>query len=113
MAARIQTSERAKGKEDFWGYVWPGAAAESLTCNALEWQVAERGGQIIESDGTISVNHPAAVRAWQRGRRWIGRKTPPSTVHYGEIDATNVFASGRAVFRRDRGAGVGGSSTIR
>src|ERR1700722_19242660 len=26
MAARVQEGERAKGKSDFWGYVWPGAA---------------------------------------------------------------------------------------
>jgi trehalose/maltose transport system substrate-binding protein len=112
VAARIQTSERAKGKEDFWGYVWPGAPAESLTCNALEWQVAEGGGRIIESDGTISVNNPAAIRAWQRARRWIGWISPPSTVEYREIDATNVFDSGRAVFARDWGAELGGSPTI-
>jgi trehalose/maltose transport system substrate-binding protein len=111
MAARIQTSERAKGKKDFWGYVWPGAAAESLTCNALEWQVSEGGGQIIESDGTIRVNNPAAIRAWQRARRWIGWISPPSTVEYREIDATNVFDSGRAAFARDWGAELGGSST--
>jgi trehalose/maltose transport system substrate-binding protein len=110
MAARIQTGERAKGKKDFWGYVWPGGAAESLTCNALEWQVTEGGGQIIESDGTISVNNPAAIRAWQRARRWIGWISPPSTVEYGEIDATNVFDTGRAVFARDWGAELGGAS---
>jgi trehalose/maltose transport system substrate-binding protein len=113
MAARIQTSERAKGKEDFWGYVWPGAPTESLTCNALEWQVSEGGGRIIESDGTISVNNPAAIRAWQRARGWIGWISPPSTVEYREIDATNVFDSGRAVFARDWGAELGGSSTTR
>jgi trehalose/maltose transport system substrate-binding protein len=113
MAARIQTGERAKGNEDFWGYVWPGAPAESLTCNALEWQVAEGGGRIIESDGTISVNNPAAIRAWQRARRWIGWISPPSTVDYREIDATNVFDSGRAAFARDWGAELGGASTSR
>ena len=110
MAARIQTRERAKGKKNFWGYVWPGAAAESLTCNALEWQVSEGGGRIIESDGTIRVNNPAAIRAWQRARRWIGWISPPSTAEYREIDATNVFDSGRAAFARDWGAELGGSS---
>jgi trehalose/maltose transport system substrate-binding protein len=111
MAARIQTGERAKGKKDFWGYVWPGAAAESLTCNALEWQVAEGGGRIIESDGKISVNNPAAIRGWQRARRWIGWISPLSTVEYREIDSYNAFDSGRAAFVRKWGAEPRGFST--
>ena len=111
MAARIQTGERAKGKRDFWGYAWPGAAAESLTCNALEWQVAEGGGRIIESDGTISVNNLAAIRAWQRARSWIGWISPPSTVEYREFDAYNAFESGKAAFVRVWGAEPGGFST--
>jgi trehalose/maltose transport system substrate-binding protein len=113
IAARIQISERVKGKKDFWGYVWPGAAAESLTCNGLEWQIAEGGGRIIESDGTISVNNPATIRSWQRARHWIGWISPPSTVEYRETDAINVFDSGRAVFVRDWGAEPGGLSTTR
>src|SRR5713226_3533846 len=100
MAARIQTSERAKGKKDFWGYAWQGAEAEALTCNALEWQVAEGGGRIIEDDRTISVNNPAAIRAWQRARRWIGRISPPSVIAYREVDAMNVLDSGGAAFGR-------------
>jgi trehalose/maltose transport system substrate-binding protein len=100
MAARIQAGERAKGKKDFWGYVWQGAEAESLTCNALEWQVAEGGGRIIENDKTISVNNPAAIRSWQRAAHWIGWISPPGVVAYRELDSMNVWNSGEAAFRR-------------
>jgi trehalose/maltose transport system substrate-binding protein len=98
MAKRIQTGERAKGKKDFWGFVWQGAEAEALTCNALEWQIAEGGGRIVESDRTISVNNPAAIRAWQRARHWVGWISTPSVIAYRERDSMNVFDSGGAAF---------------
>jgi trehalose/maltose transport system substrate-binding protein len=107
MAVRIQTGERAKGKKDFWGYVWQGADAEALACNALEWQVGEGGGRIIENDRTISVNNPATIRAWQRAKRWIGWISPNSVLSYRELDSINVFDSGGAVFNR-----VWGGTTI-
>jgi trehalose/maltose transport system substrate-binding protein len=100
MAERIQKGERAKGKKDFWGFVWQGNAAESLTCDALEWQAAAGGGRIIERDHTISVNNPAAIGAWQRARHWIGWISPPGVVSYREADTTLVFDSGRAAFSR-------------
>jgi trehalose/maltose transport system substrate-binding protein len=100
MSARIQAGERAKGKNDFWGYVWQGADAEALTCNALEWQAAGGGGQIIENDRTISVNNPAAIQAWERAKSWIGRISPPGVIAYRESDSINAFDSGRAVFNR-------------
>jgi trehalose/maltose transport system substrate-binding protein len=101
MAERIQTGERAKGRKDFWGYVWQGGAGEALTCNALEWQAAAGGGTVIEQDRTISVNNPAAIRAWQRAKRWIGWISPPSVVAYRELDSMLVFDSGRAAFDRN------------
>ena len=100
MAARIQAGERAKGKKDFWGYVWQGAAAEALNCNAIEWQVAQGGGRIIESNRTVSVNNPAAVRSWQRAKRWIGWISPPSVLAYQELDSINAFDQGEAAFVR-------------
>jgi trehalose/maltose transport system substrate-binding protein len=100
MAERIQAGERAKGTKDFWGYVWQGAVGEALTCNALEWQVAAGGGRIIEQDRTISVNNPAAIRAWQRAKRWIGWISPPSVVAYRELDSMLAFDSGKAAFNR-------------
>jgi trehalose/maltose transport system substrate-binding protein len=100
MAKRIQSGERAAGKKDFWGYVWQGAESEALTCNALEWQFSEGGGRIIEANRTISVNNPAAIRAWQRAKRWIGSISPPSVVAYREVDSDNAFGLGKAAFNR-------------
>jgi trehalose/maltose transport system substrate-binding protein len=100
MAARIQSGERAAGQKDFWGYVWQGSAGEALTCNALEWQFAAGGGRIIEDDGTISVNNPRAIHAWERAARWVGTISPPGVVAYREWDSTNVWASGNAAFHR-------------
>lgn len=111
VAARIQSGERAKGKKDFWGYVWQGAPTEALVCNALEWQVAEGGGRVIESNRSISVNNPAAIRSWQRAKRWIGWISPPSVLAYQELDSINVFDKGGAAFVRVWGgapiAGIG------
>jgi trehalose/maltose transport system substrate-binding protein len=100
MAARIQAGERAKGKKQFWGFVWQGAADEVLTCDALEWQAAEGGGRIIEQDKTISVNNPQAVRAWQRAAHWVGSISPPGVVGYREWDSLNVWVAGDAAFMR-------------
>jgi trehalose/maltose transport system substrate-binding protein len=99
MAARIQAGERAKGKKEFWGFVWQGGATEGLTCNALEWQASEGGGQIIEKNQTISVNNPHAIRAWQRAARWVGSISPPGVTGYVEADALNVWVAGAAFMR--------------
>ena len=91
MATRIQEGERARGQKDFWGFTWPGAAGEGLTCNALEWQFSEGGGRIIEADGTVSVNNPDAIRSWQRAAHWIGWISPRSVTSLEEWDAVNDF----------------------
>jgi len=101
MAARIQNGERAKGDPDFWGFVWPGAASEGLTCVALEWQFADGGGRIIEADKKVSVNNPKAIHAWERAAHWVGWISPPSVLSYQEWDASNAFwNSKRAAFFR-------------
>lgn len=101
MAVKIQAGERARGDKDFWGFVWPGADSEGLTCLGVEWQVDEDGGQIIESDGKISVNNANAMRAWERAARWVGTISPPSVTLYQEWDASNAFwITGRAAFFR-------------
>jgi len=101
MARTIQVGERARGRKDFWGYVWQGALYEGLTCDALEWQVSLGGGRMIEDDGTISVNNPETVRALKMAKSWIGSISPPSVLAFKEADAQNIWDSGNAAFRRD------------
>jgi trehalose/maltose transport system substrate-binding protein len=101
MAARIQKGERESGRKDFWGFIWPGTVRESLSHIALEWQVSEGGGRVIEADRTISVNNPNTVRAWERGARWVGWITPPGVTSYSEWDSSNAFwIAGNAAFAR-------------
>jgi len=101
MAKRIQAGERAKGNKDFWGYVWQGAPSEALTCNALEWQVSEGGGAILDENGRITVNNPQSIAAWERAARWVGSISPPGVTAYKEWDSFNVWQAGKAVFMRN------------
>jgi trehalose/maltose transport system substrate-binding protein len=99
-SSRIQTGERRRGRTHFWGYVWQGADYEGLTCNALEWQSSQGGGNPLEEDRTVNVDNPAAVQAFSRARRWVGSISPPSVIAYLEEDSRNIWQSGRAEFLR-------------
>jgi trehalose/maltose transport system substrate-binding protein len=100
MAARIQSGERALGKKDFWGYVWEGAANESLTANALEWQASEGGGHVIDGE-QVTVNNPRAIHSWERAAKWVGAISPQGVTSYKEQDAMNIWLTGNAAFMRN------------
>ena len=101
IATRIQAAERRAGKHKLWGYVWQGRAYEGLTCNALEWVASEGGGTLIDADGKITIDNPAAAQALARAAGWVDTITPPGILNYAEEEARGVFQSGDAVFMRN------------
>ncbi|MBN8632829.1 MAG: extracellular solute-binding protein, partial [Rhodobacterales bacterium] len=97
----IQDGERAEGKADMWGFVWQGNAYEGLTCDALEWVKSYGGGQIVEPDGTISINNENAVAALEMAKSWVGTISPSGVLAYGEEESRGVWQTGNAVFMRN------------
>jgi len=100
-AKEIQDKERAAGNKDIYGFVFQGNAYEGLTCDALEWVKSSGGGQIVEADGTISVNNPKAAAALDRAKSWVGGISPAGVLAYGEEDSRGVWQVGNAVFMRN------------
>jgi len=99
-AQTIQDGERATN-ETFTGYVFQGNAYEGLTCNGLEWQVSNGGGSIIEPDGTVSINNPQAIEAFERAAGWVGTISPQDVTTYIEQDSLNAWVAGNAAFMRN------------
>ena len=99
-AQAIQDAERADNP-DFYGYAFQGRAYEGLTCNGLEWQVSNGGGFIVESDGTVSINNPQAIEAFDRARSWVGTIAPEGVTTYAEQETLNLWTAGNLAFARN------------
>ncbi|HEV2518968.1 MAG TPA: ABC transporter substrate-binding protein [Devosia sp.] len=116
-AKEIQDGERAAGNKDMWGFVWQGNAYEGLTCDALEWVKSSGGGQIVEPDGTISINNEKAAAAIDRAKGWVGTISPEGVLAYGEEESRGVWQLGNAVFMRNwpyaYGLGNGADSAVK
>jgi len=97
----IQAGERAAGRSDFWGYLWQGAPSEALTCNALEWQISEGGGSLIDSQRAVNFSSGITARTWDRARRWIGTISPPQVTEQLEDDSLRIWKDGDAAFMRN------------
>ena len=100
-AKLVMDKEREAGNKDMWGFVFQGNAYEGLTCDALEWVKSNGGGQIIEPDGTISINNPQAAAAIEMAKSWVGTISPPGVLAYQEEESRGVWQTGNAVFMRN------------
>lgn len=100
-AKEVQDAERQAGNKGMFGYVFQGNAYEGLTCNALEWIKSSGGGQIVEADGTISINNPEAVAAVDRAKGWFDTITPKGALAYQEEESRGVWQTGNSVFMRN------------
>jgi trehalose/maltose transport system substrate-binding protein len=97
----VMDKERAAGNKDMWGIVFQGNSYEGLTCDALEWVKSNGGGQIVEPDGSISINNPKAAEAIDMVKGWVGTISPPGVLAYQEEDSRGVWQQGNAVFMRN------------
>ncbi|CAM5536909.1 putative ABC transporter-binding protein [Mycolicibacterium aubagnense] len=100
-AKLIQEKERAAGNPDLWGFTWQGKSYEGLTCDAIEWVASSGGGTIIEPDGKVSINNPAAAKALTRAKDWVKTISPEGVLGYDEETSRAVFEAGNAVFHRN------------
>ncbi|NQZ32559.1 MAG: ABC transporter substrate-binding protein [Oceanospirillaceae bacterium] len=100
-AKTVQDAERAAGNADLWGFVFQANAYEGLTCNALEWVKSFGGGQIVEPDGSISINNKKAIAAIELVKTWVGTIAPEGVLAYQEEEARGVWQTGNAVFMRN------------
>jgi trehalose/maltose transport system substrate-binding protein len=99
-AQEIMDGERSTNP-DIYGFVFQGNAYEGLTCNALEWVKSYGGGQIVEADGTISINNPQAVAALEEIKSFVGTISPEGNLAYQEEESRGVWQLGNAVFMRN------------
>jgi trehalose/maltose transport system substrate-binding protein len=101
MAAAAKTVLDGEKSADLQGFVFQGNAYEGLTCDALEWVKSNGGGQIVEPDGTISINNPKAAAALERAKSWIGTISPKGVLAYQEEESRGVWQLGNSVFMRN------------
>lgn len=100
-AKMVMDKERAAGNKDMWGFVFQGNSYEGLTCDALEWVKSSGGGQLVEPDGSISINNPKAAAAIEMAKGWVGTISPPGVLAYQEEESRGVWQTGNAVFMRN------------
>jgi trehalose/maltose transport system substrate-binding protein len=101
VAKTVMDGEKKAGNTKLVGFVFQAKAAESLTCNALEWMDSFGGGTVVDENGKVTVNNPKAVEAINFFAGLVGSVAPKGVLNYSEEESRGVFQSGQAVFMRN------------
>lgn len=101
MARKIEGGERQAGKPDFQGFVFQGAADESLTCDALEWIYSYGGGTIVDRNKKVTIDNPNAIKALDTAKSWVGTIAPRGVTTYQEEQARDLWQGGHSAFMRN------------
>ncbi len=101
MAQVIQDGERKAGDQDFYGFLFQGSSYEGLTCNGLEWLASSGAGNIVETDGKVSINNPQTKSVLNMVKSWVGTISPSGVTNYQEEESRNAFQAGHAAFLRN------------
>jgi multiple sugar transport system substrate-binding protein len=98
----VKIATRLHKPGELWGLVFQGRRYEGLICNFLEL-VWGAGGELIDKDGKVRIDEPAAVSAleWLSGVITRDRICPPDVNTYHEEASRHIFHQGRAIFMRN------------
>lgn len=96
IALEIQAKEKLPH-----GFVWQGAANESLTCNTLEF-VWAHGGNVLDDTGDVTFDSPETRAALQQMSDLVtSGASPPDITSFNESKALGAFQNGEAIFMRN------------
>eukprot|EP01064_Diplonema_japonicum_P038546 TRINITY_DN937_c0_g1_i16.p1 TRINITY_DN937_c0_g1~~TRINITY_DN937_c0_g1_i16.p1 ORF type:complete len:1059 (+),score=346.48 TRINITY_DN937_c0_g1_i16:52-3228(+) len=97
--ATLVEKEHAGGNTDFEGVV---LRTDPTSQTAIEFMLVtlmsgfEGAGSIVEADGNVTVNNPAAAKAIAMWKRWIGTIAPTDLYGYTGNKASDFFKDGKA-----------------
>ena len=98
----VMDAERAAGNLDFWGFFVPVGESDITLMSLLILLLStEDGGGIVEPDGSVSINNPAAAVVLTHWRAWIGTISPSSSLNMTNQEARKSFAAGNAFVNMD------------
>lgn len=84
-----------------YGFVWQGAAYETLTCSTLEF-VWAFGGQVLNAEGQAAFDSPETRAALQQMEDFVARGlVPPEVASYREAATLAAFESGQTAMMRN------------